>query len=216
MLKISFWRYMAVNRKTLLAALVGAMLVFSMLGCGATNKLQSITLNAALINGVAPTGQAGFFTLQGNGGTIQLQAVGNYSNSKTKDITNQVTYNVIVDPDHSVDAYGNNLPAPCVAPCQVSGQGTVEYSPTGLITAVEFATCTWVDIAPLGDAASWFYSGAYEVTATFDGITSQPAYIPVASAAGDQYYPALVNGEPDTNPANENNPSGACGAVSGS
>ena len=64
MRKIPFWRYLAVTRKTLFAASICALLVFS-LGCGNTNKLQSITLTAALINGVAPTGQSGFVTLQG-------------------------------------------------------------------------------------------------------------------------------------------------------
>jgi hypothetical protein len=191
---------LAVNRKTLLAAVTCAFLVFIMLGCGQTNNLQTIQLNAALINGVAPTSQGGFFTLQGNGGTIQLQAIGNYSNSKTKDLTNVVTYNVIVDPVNDVDAFGNTLLPPCQAPCQTAGQGTVEFSKTGLITAVEPATCTWVDIAPVGGTASWFYSGDYQVTVTFQGITSQPVYIPVASSAGNQFYNGV-----------ENNPTGACG-----
>jgi len=91
MRKIPFWRYLAVTRKTLFAASICALLVFS-LGCGNTNKLQSITLTAALINGVAPTGQSGFVTLQGNGGTIQLLATGMYTNGKTKDLTGVVTY----------------------------------------------------------------------------------------------------------------------------
>src|ERR1700681_2778561 len=92
MQKISYWRYSAVNLKTLFAALACALLVFSMLGCGTTNHLQSITLGASLINGVPNKTQSGFFTLEGNGGTIQLQAIGNYSSSKTKDLSNEVTY----------------------------------------------------------------------------------------------------------------------------
>jgi len=216
MQKISLWRYSAVNRKTLFAALACGMLVFSMLGCGSNNKLQSITLNAALVNGVAPTSQGGFFTLDGNGGTIQMQAIGNYSNSKTADISNRVTYNVVVDPNFTMDAFGNTLLPPCQAPsCPVPGappftSGTVEFSPTGLITAVEPATCTWVDIAPVVNGVagtpSWFYVGDYEVTATFEGITSQPVYIPVASSAGNQFYPS--------GSGNENNPTGACGPTS--
>jgi hypothetical protein len=203
MRKISFWRYSAVKRKTLFAALACALLVFSMLGCGQTNHLQSITLQARLINGVAPSGQSGFFTLQGNGGTIQLQAIGNYSDSKTKDLTNVVTYNAIVDPVNGVDAFGNTLLPPCTAPCQVPGQGTFQYSVTGLVTAVEPATCTWVDIGPAATPA-WFYSGDYEVTVSFEGVTSQPVYIPVASSAGNQYYPAQP-------PNTQNNPTGLCG-----
>jgi hypothetical protein len=108
MRKIPFWRYLAVTRKTLFAASICALLVFS-LGCGNTNKLQSITLTAALINGVAPTGQSGFVTLQGNGGTIQLLATGMYTNGKTKDLTGVVTYTAIVDPNYSQTDYGAAL-----------------------------------------------------------------------------------------------------------
>jgi hypothetical protein len=185
MRKISFWRYLAVNLKTLFTALACALLVFGMLGCGQTNQLKSITLQASLVNGVAPTGQSGFITLQGNGGTIQLQAIGNYSNSKTSDLTNRVTYTVIVDANHNVDAFGNALLPPCQAPsCPAPSappytNGTVEYDGTGLITAVEPATCTFID-----DQGADVYVGAYEVTVSFQGITSQPVYIPVASSAG--------------------------------
>jgi hypothetical protein len=207
MRKISFWRYSAVKRKTLFAALACALLVFGMLGCGQTNDLKTITLGASAINGALNSTQSGFFTLEGNGGTIQLQAIGNYSNNKTFDLTNEVTYTVVVDPVNNVDAYGNPLLPPCEAPnCPAPSappytNGTVEYSPSGLITAIDPATCTWVDIAPAGSATgAYFYTGSYKVTASFGGITSQPLYIPVASAAGNQYY----NGA-------ENNPSGLCG-----
>jgi hypothetical protein len=207
MRKISFWRYLAVNLKTLLAALTCAFLSFIMLGCGQSNKLQTIQLKAALINGVAPAGQSGLVTLQGNGGTIQLQAIGSYTDSKTKDLTNVVTYKVIVDPVNGIDAFGVPLLPPCQAPCQAPGQGTAEFSNTGLITSVEPATCTWVDIAPVGGTASWFYSGDYMVTVTFEGVTSQPVFIPVASSAGNQFFPAQP-------PNTENNPSGQCGPTS--
>ena len=190
------------NRKTLFAALTCGLLIFSLLGCGTSNKLQSITLQASSINGVPVTTQSGFFSLQGNGGWIQLQAIGNYSSGKTFDLTKQATYNVIVDPAHGVDAFGNALLPPCQAPCQVSGQGTAEYSVTGLITAVEPATCTWVDVGPLA-TPSWFYSGDYEVTVTFEGFTSQPVYIPVASSAGNPDYNGVAN-----------NPTEQCGPTS--
>ncbi len=206
MRKISFWRYSAVKRKTLFAALACALLVFSMLGCGTSNHLQSITLDVSLVNGVAPTSQAGFFTLQGNGGTMQLKAIGNYSSGQTKDLTHMVTFNVIVDPQYTQDAFGNTLLTPCQAPCSVGGQGTVEFSPTGLITAVSPATCTFVDIGPVG-TPSWFYVGDYKATVTFEGITSQPVYIPVASSSGNQFYPP-------TPPNIENNQAGACGPTS--
>ncbi len=185
MRKISFGRYSVVNRKTLFAALACALLAFSMLGCGTSNKLQSIQLNAALINGVAPSGQSGFVTLLGNGGTIQLQAIGTYTGGKTNDLTKQVTYTVIVDPLHNVDAFGNTLLPPCQAPsCPIGTApnytgGTVEYNVTGLVTAVEPATCTFIN-----DQGADVYTGDYEVTVSFGGITSQPVFIPVASSAG--------------------------------
>jgi hypothetical protein len=201
-----------VKRTTILAALACALLALSFAGCAGSNNLQSITLSAKYINGVPQTSQSGFITLEGNGGTIQLQATGEYSSTKTKDLTNLVTYSVSVDPANNTDAFGNILVPPCTpGKCPNPGQappyasGTVQFSPTGLITAVEPATCTWVDIAPLGangtvPTPAWFYSGDYVVTATFGGVTSQPVFVPIASSAGNQFY----NGQ-------ENNPTGACG-----
>lgn len=206
------------KRTQILTALACALLALGSVGCGSNNHLQSITLSAALVNGQAPTGQTGFTTLEGNGGTIQLLATGNYSNAKTKNLTSVVTYTVEVDPVNNVDAFGNTLLPPCAVgscPSPTSPpytSGTVSYSPTGLITAVEPATCTWVDIAPVvtvgtAPTPAWYYSGDYVVTATYDGITSQPFYIPIASSAGSQYYPLSEEG----NANYLNNPTGACG-----
>lgn len=198
--------------KHILAALGCALLALSMVGCGAfkgqTSNLTSITLTASEVNGQPPGSQNGFFTLLGNGGTIQLQAIGEYSGGSTKDITHTVTYNVAVDPQYSQDAFGFALLPPCQPPsCPAPAQppytsGTVEYSSTGLLTAVEPATCTWVDVGPVGTPA-WFYVGDYVVTVTYQGVTSNPIYIPVASSAGDQFYQGV-----------ENNPTGLCGPSS--
>jgi hypothetical protein len=181
MRKISFWRYSAVNRKTLFAALACALLVFSMLGCGATNHLQSVTLTASFINGVAPTGQSGFFNLDGLGGTIQLLATANYSNGKQVPLHGQqVTYTMIVDPDAPYAVAGDGSYVSLSAPPQ-----TAQVSVTGLVTATEPAECTWVNMAqPPATTPSWAFVGDYLVTASYQGITSQPVYIPVASAAG--------------------------------
>jgi hypothetical protein len=207
-----------VKRTQILTALACALLALGSVGCGSSNNLQSITLSAALINGTAPTGQTGFTTLQGNGGTIQLLATGSFTSKGTKNLTNAVTYHVEVDPLNNTDAFGNTLLPPCAVgscPSPTSPpytSGTVSYGPTGLITAVEPATCTWVDIAPVttvgtAPTPAWFYSGDYVVTATYNGITSQPFYIPIASSAGSQYYPISEEG----NPNYLNNPTGACG-----
>lgn len=185
------------KRKTLFAALACALLAFSMLGCGTTNHLQSIQLTAALINGVAPTGQSGFYNLQGNGGTIQLKATGNYSDGKTKNLSNVVTWNMIVDPVHGVDAFDVPLPAP---------PQTAQISVTGLVTSVEPATCSWIDVSPDPTKQSWLYVGDYQVTVTFQGITSQPVFIPVASSGGnvDDIFDGIIG----------NNPNQLCGPTS--
>src|SRR5271168_3390412 len=78
MRKISFWRYLAVNRKTLFAALACALLTFSMLGCGTTNHLQSIQLSTSNASETPGT----TLVLSGIGGTLQLYTWGNYSSGK--------------------------------------------------------------------------------------------------------------------------------------
>ncbi len=102
--------------KHILAALGCALLALGTVGCGAfkgdTNHLQTITLDVALINGAPPSGQSGFVTLVGNGGTIQLQPMGNYGGGVAKDLTKIATYTVIVDPFHDVDAFGDNPACP--------------------------------------------------------------------------------------------------------
>jgi len=154
-----------VNRKTFIAALGCALLATSLLGCGGSNKLQSITLGIG--------GNSGLFNLVGIGGTLQIKATGNYSSTKTHDLTNVVTYSVVPD---GVDANGDPLSAPPL---------TVTMSPTGLMTAVDPPVCTWVNLQPDPDKEpSWALTGSYKVTATFEGVTSQPVFVGVASAAG--------------------------------
>lgn len=153
------------KRKTLIAAFGCVLLATSLLGCGGSNKLQSITL------GIGGTG--GFFNLQGIGGTLQLKATGEYGSTKTKDLTNKVTYVVVPDGN---DSDGNPLNAPPM---------TVTLSPTGLLTAVDPAVCTWTNLQPDPDKEpAWALTGSYKITASFDGITSQPIFVGVASAAG--------------------------------
>ena len=153
------------TRKPFLAALGCALLAISLLGCGGSNKLQSITLGIG--------SSSGFFNLKGIGGTLQLKATGNYSNSKTKDLTNVVTYAVVPD---GTDSNGNPLNAPPM---------TVTMSPTGLMTAVDPAVCTWVNLQPdTTKPPAWALTGSYKISVSFQGITSQPIFIGVASAAG--------------------------------
>ncbi len=195
MRKISFWRYLAVNRKTIFAALACALLAFSMLGCGTTNHLQTITLTSS--------GTGGLFNVVGEGGTLQLQATGNYTSGKTFNLTNEVTYQISVTPG-STDAYGFALGDPNATPPQ-----TLQLNKTGLLTAVTPFDCTWVDTAQVtttnqNPSPNWFLQGSYTITASFDGIVSQPVYVGVASAAGSPDYPY-------GNTSNENNLSEQCG-----
>ncbi len=174
------------NRKNFFTALACALLALSLLGCGATNHLQSITLTALTENGGTISSQGGIYNLAGDGTTLQFQATGNYSNGKSVVLHGGgLVYKVIIDPNYTEDYHGNPLLPPCQAPSCPSPssppftEGSVEYSSTGLITAVEPAVCTWVQ-----NGTGWFFQGAYQVTATFGGVTSQPAYVPVASEAG--------------------------------
>src|SRR5258707_12591904 len=80
MRKISYWRYSAVNLKTLFAALACALLVFSMLGCGTSNHLLSIQLSTSNTAETPP----GTLDLKGIGGTLQGYAWGNYSKGGEK------------------------------------------------------------------------------------------------------------------------------------
>jgi hypothetical protein len=203
MRKIPFWRYSAVNRKTIFAALACALLVLSMLGCGATNKLKSVQLTATLINGVAPSNQPGNIVILGDGGTIQLLATGTYSGGTSVDLTKVVTYTVVVDSNLPSNGAGGTLLPPCQPPACPSPSappftnGTLEYNITGLITAVEPAACTFVNNAvDPSTTPAWAIIGQYVVTATIDGVTSQPLYVPIASAVG------VVS---------DSNPSGSCG-----
>jgi hypothetical protein len=171
-----------VKRTTLIYAMATALAIFGLLGCGTTNKLQSVTLT--------PTGNGGFVNLAGEGATLQFKVTANYTNKQGYDQTNKVTYAVT---PIGTDVNGDPLPA---AP------QTVLMSPTGLITAVEPFVCSWFDENAPDDGLpgstlkpAWFLSGSYKVVATFKGVDSNPAYIAVASAAG-------------------NGPGGACGPSS--
>jgi hypothetical protein len=170
--KISLWRYSAVNRKTLFAALACALLVFSMLGCGTTNDLKSIQLSPSNTSESAP----GTLDLQGEGGTLQVYAWGNYSNGSAKLLGGGgITYQIAITPG-SVDQFNDPLPAP---------PQTVLLSPSGLLTAVTPFICTWQNGAtPPATAPAWGLSGSYSVTATYGSFVSPPVYVAVASQAG--------------------------------
>jgi hypothetical protein len=176
-----------VKRKTLFAALACALLVFSMLGCGTTNHLQSIQLSTS------NTSEASMGTLEvkGVGGTLQLYAWGNYSSGGSKLLNNvNVVYKIVITPGSA--AWTGVMGDPNANPAQ-----TLQLSPNGLLTAVSPFACTFINVAvPPAITPAWALDGTYSVTAVYGGFTSPPAFVAVASEAGI---------------ASTSNPTGACG-----
>jgi hypothetical protein len=188
MRKISYWRYSAVNRKTLFPALACALLVFSMLGCGTSNHLQSIQLSTSNASEVP----MGTLDLKGVGGTLQLYVWGNYSSGNHVLLNNRdVTYKIVITPGSA--AWTGVMGDPNANPAQ-----TVQLlAPNGLLTAVTPFACTWINTAvPPATSPAWAIDGTYSVTATYSGFTSPAAFVVVASEAGI---------------ADTTNPTGACG-----
>ncbi|MGB6384919.1 MAG: hypothetical protein WBD25_20630 [Terriglobales bacterium] len=183
------------NRKTLFAALACALLVFSMLGCGASNKLQSIQLSPSNTSEASP----GTISIGINGadlGPVQLYAWGNYSNGKQVLLGGSgLAYQISVTQDLplSAEMVANNTPPL-----------TMELSTNGLLTAVTPFFCSWINSAPENatppvTSPAWGVGGSYSVTATYGGFTSPPFFVAVASAS-----PGTQGG---TNPTGECGPS---------
>jgi hypothetical protein len=197
MRKISYWRYSAVNRKTLFAALTCALLVFSMLGCGTSNKLQSIQLSNSNAS-ETPTGTVSVGINGPVAGPVQLYTWGNYTNGKQVLLGGSgLAYQIAITADnpYAVDP-GTGALYPLAAP-----PDTLQLSATGLLTAVSPSACSWFNsaVAPATTAA-WSMVGSYSVTATYGAFTSPPVFAAVASA------PGVFN--------SSTNPTGACGPSS--
>ena len=163
------------NYKHILAAVLGAATLLVSSGCGTSDKLTSLTITQK-----NSSSSSGFMNLQGIGGTVQLVVTANYTSGKTVDETNWATYTV--NPERTLDNNITPLPAPPLG---------MTISPTGMLTAVDPAICTWINLGS-DDTPAWFLSGDYMITATYKGIVSQPVFVGVASSSG-------------------NGPSGSCG-----
>ena len=162
------------NRKTLFPALACALLVFSMMGCGTTDHLQSVQLSTSS----ATEASMGTLEVKGVGGTLQLYAWGNYSNGTHKLLNNvNVTYKIAITPGSA--AWTGTLGDPNANPAQ-----TLELSPNGLLTAVSPFACTFINDATTGTTPAWALLGTYSVTAVYAGLTSPPAFVALASEAG--------------------------------
>jgi hypothetical protein len=184
MRKISFWRYLAVNRTTLFAALSCALLVFSLLGCGAvkgsTNHLQSVQLSIS--SSVESPGNT--INLTGIGGTSQLYVWGNYSNGKSQLLSGEgIQYHIVLTPGSQYSTLES--PYTQLGDPNANPAGTIQMSSTGLLTAVTPFACTWGNSAvPPATSPAWGVIGSYTVTITTQGMTSQPAYVVVSSEGG--------------------------------
>lgn len=149
----------------ILATLLGALsLVMS--GCGTGDKLSNVSMTV--------NGTTGVVNLSGLGGTLPLAVHANYTSGKWIDETNYAKFTVTA---MGIDVNTGQALQPSPA--------TLAVSNTGLITATDPAVCTWYN-SGTPTAPGWAYEGWYEITATYRGFTSEPVYIPVASAASLQ------------------------------
>lgn len=156
------------KRSTILAVLILATYPF-LTSCGSGNKIASVTMTAS--------GQAGTVNLIGMGGTLQLQVLANYTSGNFINETDYATYTIL---PWGVDQDSNPLPAPPLG-ASVNNSGLV----TATADAAGNGICTWVSTTGVLATPGWAFKGYYQVTATYRGFTSNPIYIPVASAAGD-------------------------------
>ncbi|MGA8443253.1 MAG: hypothetical protein WB762_01865 [Candidatus Sulfotelmatobacter sp.] len=166
------------KRTNILAALLVALSLIST-GCGSSDYVQSVQLTTT------GASSGGFFNLVGADGTLQLAAFAVYHSGKAVPVTDSVTWTVTTV---GTDANSGN-------PLPPYGPTTVPINSTGLMTAI-VPICTWQDqVVTTGTGSSattapanppvWVYTGYYQVTATYNGMASQPVAIGVGSATSD-------------------------------
>ena len=174
------------NRKTLFAALACALLVVSMLGCGTTDKLQSITLSNSNTNPNA--GNA--FTMY-PGLPVQMYTWGSYSNGSQKLLYGTgVAYQILSTPFGFAETGAFDDP-------NATPPGTVQLSTDGQLTPITPPACSYVDVAqPPATTPAFQTTGWYIVTATYGGLTTPPGSVYMAT---------------DGLPATSTNTTGECG-----
>jgi hypothetical protein len=176
---------LAVNLKTLLTALACALLAISMLGCGASNKLQSIELSTS--NTAPGTGVGNYINLYGTDQPAQFYTWGIYSNGKQVLLGGSgLAYHIAITPGSqylsSTSPSGVGTYSPLTFDPNANPPQTIQLSPGGTLTAVTPFICTWENFAVSPSTTpSFAYVGSYTVTATYGGFTSPPAYVPVSS-----------------------------------
>ena len=155
------------KRTNILATLLG-VISLTLSGCGTGDKIGSVSMQ------VVGAG-TGTVNLIGLGGTLQLQVKANYTSGKYIDETNFATYTV------TPEGFDENTGAALAAPPL-----TLTINSTGMLTAVDPAVCTWFSTTGNSTTPGWAYVGDYKIVATYRGFSSNPVFIPLASAASNQ------------------------------
>lgn len=170
---------------TRILALLGVLTLLTT-SCGVGDKIGSVSVTAVGITG-------GTVNLAGLGGTLQLHVLANYTSGKQIDETNFATYTVTNEGFYwTYDSSGN----PSTQVAMPTPPATLTINSTGMITAVDPAVCSWVNLGTLAEPG-WAYTGDYMIVAHYRGFSSNPIFIPLASAASGQ-----------------NNTNGQCGPTS--
>ncbi len=151
------------TRKNLFTALACGLLIFTMLGCGVTNHLQSITLSTSNVDPNAGTG----FNIK-PGAPVPMYAWGTYTDSKQKLLFGSgLVFQIQSTPFGFAET--GQFGDPNATPAQ-----TVQLSADGLLTpVVPYAACSYVDVAqPPATTPAFQTTGWYIVTATYGGMTT--------------------------------------------
>jgi hypothetical protein len=163
---------------SILAITLVAFSLFSS-SCGTSDKISSLSMQV-VGNGT------GTVSLIGLGSTLQLQVLANYTSGKQIDQTNFSTYTVTAAGFYCTWSDGNcNNPGVDQA-TMPSPPNTMTINNTGMITAVTPAVCSWISTTGDFSTPGWAYTGYYIISAKFRQFTSNPVYIPIASAANNQ------------------------------
>jgi hypothetical protein len=175
-----------VNRKNFFTALTCGLLIFSMLGCGISNHLQSITLSSSNTD---PNGGTSF-TVHG-GVPVQMYTWGLYSDGKKRLLFGTgLKYQILSTPFGFPETgqFGDpNLNPPL----------TVQLSAVGQLTPLTPTACSFVDVAqPPATTPAFQTTGWYIVTATYGGMTTPQGAVLMAT---------------EGLPATTTNPTGECG-----
>lgn len=162
------------KRKSFLAIFLAAVTLLST-SCGSGDKIGAVQMRVVGASG-------GTVNLAGLGGTLQIQVLAMYTSGKQIDETNFATYTVTPQGFYCTAFTGTTCSSAFAMPAPPQG---MTINKTALLTAVDPGVCSWVNLGTLAQPG-WAFTGWYEVVATYRGFTSNPVFIPMASAASAQ------------------------------